>query len=392
MGVLPRRTDPRPLPDGARPLLAPPQLGNLDVEIEVSPPAVVEGEPAPRFTTRAGLPVGDDPVAPFRTGFALRMPEGMPLRDAPGTGGTAPALRWINRDGFVRLPRDPAGAVHVPALPGYRAWPADSSLPPRFVALAGGALHGRRIVLDPEGGGDDAAGQGPGGTRAAALNLESARILAGFLAAAGAEVRLTREGGLALSDVERVQISEAFRAERFLRIAHRAAPPWIGHHAGSPAGKAWAERSAQALEALGRAAPEVTDEAQYVVQQTSCPALFVSAASLGDEAAEARSLAPGALRAEAYALFLALAREWAPDAAWPADSLTLLDPAGRPVPDAAVTLGGALVLVTDASGRIRFARTEPGPIEVAVEDSRGRFRGILLESQRGAVLTGTPGR
>ena len=87
-----------------------------------------------------------------------------------------------------------------------------------------------------------------------------------------------------------------------------------------------------------------------------------------------------------------MAREWAPEAAWPADSLTLRDPAGRPVADAAVTLGGALVLVTDASGRIRFARTEPGPIEVVVGDSRARIRGILLESQRGVVLTGTPGR
>jgi hypothetical protein len=265
-------------------------------------------------------------------------------------------------------------------------------LPPRFVPIAGGALHGRRIVLDPEGGGDDAAGQGPGGTRAAALNLESARILAGFLTAAGANVRLTREGDLALSDVERVQASEAFQAERFLRIAHRATPPRLAHHAASPAGKAWAERSAQGLAALGLAAPEVTEEAQYVIQQTSCPALFASPASLGDEASEARLLAPGALRAEAYALFLALAREWAPEAAWPADSLTLLGPAGRPVPDAAVTLGGTLVLVTDASGRIRFARTEPGPVGVVVEEPRASFRGILLESQRGAALTGTPGR
>ena len=121
-------------------------------------------------------------------------------------------------------------------------------------------------------------------------------------------------------------------------------------------------------------------------------ALFAAPAALGDEAAEARLRAPGALRAEAYALFLALAREWTMQADWPADSLTLLGPAGRPVPDAAVTLGGTLVLVTDASGRIRFARTEPGSIEVVVEDLRARFRGILLESRRGAVLTGTLGR
>jgi N-acetylmuramoyl-L-alanine amidase len=326
------------------------------------------------------------------SGWAQRMPECVPLARALGTREPEPRVPWLNRDGFVRLPRDSTGAVHVPALPGYRAWPADSALPPRFVPVAGGALHGRRIVLDPEGGGEDGAGQGPGGTRAASLNLESARILAGFLAAAGAEVRLTREGDLALSEVERVQTSEAFQAERFLRIGHRTAPPRLGHHAASPAGTAWARRSAQALAELGLATAEVTGEAQYVIQQTSCPALFASPASLGDEASEARLIAPGALRAEAYALFLALAREWAPQAAWPTDSLTLLDPAGRPVEDAAVTLGGALVLVTDASGRIRFARTEPGPLEVVVEDSRTRFRGILLESQRGAVLTGTPGR
>ena len=136
----------------------------------------------------------------------------------------------------------------------------------------------------------------------------------------------------------------------------------------------------------------MSDEAQYVVQQTSCPALLASPGSLADEASEARLLAPGALRAEAYALFLALAREWAPDAAWPADSLTVLDAGGRPVAGAAVTLGGALVLVTDASGRIRFARTEPGPMDVVVEDPRLPARATLLESQRGAVLTGTTGR
>ncbi len=326
------------------------------------------------------------------SGWVQRMPEGAPLARALGTQEPEPRVPWINRDGFAMLPRDSAGAVQVPALPGYRAWPADSTFPPRFVPVAGGALHGRRIVLDPEGGGEDAAGQGPGGTRAASLNLESARILAGFLAAAGADVRLTREGDLALSEVERVQASEAFQAERFLRIAHRTTPPRLGHHAASPAGKAWAERSAQAFATLGLAEPGVAGEAQYVIQQTSCPALFASPASLGDEAAESRLLAPGALRAEAYALFLALAREWAPQAVWPADSLTVLDPAGHPVPDAAVTLGGALVLVTDASGRIRFARTEPGSIAVVVEDSRAQSRGILLDSQRGAVLTGALGR
>ena len=326
-------------------------------------------------------------------GWALRMPGDVPLAGAPGTREPdGAALAWLNRDGFAVLPRDPAGEVLVPALPGYRAWPADTALPPRFVPLCGGALHGRRIVLDPEGGGDDAAGQGPGGTRAATLNLECAHVLAGFLAAAGAQVRLTRAGDLALSEVERVQASEAFGAERFLRIAHRAGSPRLGAHPSSVAGRAWAARTAAALAALGRSAPPVTDEAAYVIRQTSCPALLASPGSLGDEASEARLLAPGALRAEAYALFLGLAREWAPDAAWPADSLAVLDDAGRPLAGAPVTLGGTLVLVTDANGRVRFARTEPGPVGVAVEDPRLFRRATLLESSRGTVLTGTAGR
>jgi N-acetylmuramoyl-L-alanine amidase len=379
-------------PGGGRPLAAPPSLGQLEVDVAEEPPTLVEDQPTPQHTARTGLPVGHVPVPPFRTAFALLMPGEAPLRTAAGTLGPEPALEWINRDGFVRLPRDSSGAVHVPALAGFRTWPADSAFPPRFVAIAGGALFGKRIVLDPEGGGNDAAGQGPGGTRAAFLNLESARILAGFLTTAGAEVKLTRDGDFALSDVERVEMSEAFRADRFLRIAHRTSAPKLGHYFASVAGKTWAERTAGTFAILGLPVPPASEEAQYVLQQTSCPSLCVSPSSLGSEAAEARILAPGALRAEAYALFLGLAREWAPEAAWPLDSLTLLDAAGHPVPGAAVTLGGTLVLVTDAAGRVRFVRTERGPIMAEVEDPRARARAVLLEYQRGAVLTGMPDR
>ncbi len=370
----------------------PPWQTASHVEVEAWSRGLASRVHPARFVAQAGLTIGDAPVSPFRTGFALRMPEGVPLRDAPGTTGPEPALRWINRDGYVVLPRDSSGAVHVPALPGYRAWPSDSTFPPRFTPICGGALHGRRILLDPEGGGNDAGGQGPGGTRGATLNLECARILAGFLAAAGAEVKLTRQGDFALSDVERVQLAESFRAERYLRLSH-AGPARLGTYPTSAAGRAWAARTAASLAALGLPAPPASDEAQYVIQQTSCPALLAAPGSLAGEASEARLLAPGALRAEAYALFIALAREWARAADWPSDSLTVLGDDGRPVAGAVVALGDALVLVTDALGRIRFVRSEPGPIDVALPgDSRLHRRLTLLESQRGAVLTGTTGR
>src|SRR5262249_38576358 len=137
--------------------------------------------------------------------------------------------------------------------------------------------------------------------------------------------------------------------------------------------------------------PRLAEDAQYPLQQTSCPALYVSPARIDDPAAESRLLGPGALRAEAYALYLALAREWAPNAAWPADSIEVrVD--GRPIAGAAVRLGGgALVLETDLSGRVRFAHTEPGPLEAEVRHPRLSRRAILLDSDAGVVLTGDRG-
>ena len=379
------------------------------------------------------------------TGFAIRMPEASPILSAPGTvGGAAPGtvggggaasgavgaapggasasvVEWINRDGFVRLTPDPDGRVRIPLLRGYRTWSeaatsevrapvvgGDSlppvptpgpTWPPRFVAIAGGALHGRRIVIDPAGGGDDSGGEGPGGTRAATVNLEVARALAGFLSAAGAEVKLTRDGDVALSDVARVQLSEAFRPDRFLRIGHATEPPMIGFYFSSTAGKAWASRTQSAFASLGIVPPRAAEDAQYVVQQASCPALYVSPVRIDAPGSEARLLAPGTLRAEAYALFVALAHEWAPSAAWPADSLEVHDAAGRAMAGLPIRLGGALVIETDALGRVRFARTEPGAVEIeamaAAEPGLEprRVRRVLLESERGVVLTiGSTGR
>jgi N-acetylmuramoyl-L-alanine amidase len=348
--------------------------------------------------------------------MARSMPADTVLRNAPGTTGDDPSVRWINADGFVCLPRDSSGEAHAPNLAGYRPWAtehgailaprdtaeaqgfipvpaASSEWPPRFVAIAGGALHGRRIVIDPAGGGDESAGQGVSGARAATLNLQVARALAGFLGAAGADVKLTREGDFALSDVERVQISENFHADRFLRIGHAAETPMIGYYFSSPGGRAWALHARAAFDSLGLKSPPMAEDAQYPLQQTSCPALYVSPARVDVPASEERLLSPGTLRAEAYALYQSLALEWAPGASWPRDSLSVTDATGKPLAGVPVTLGGALVLETDALGRVRFTRTEPGPMLVEVREQAATLRRVLLDFERGVVLsTGSTAR
>jgi N-acetylmuramoyl-L-alanine amidase len=314
------------------------------------------------------------------------VPGGAPFAWLP-TG----ASRWLDPQGFAVVTTDSLGEFRLPTLAGYRPIGAmDSASGTRLTPLLGGALHGRRITLDPEGGGDDAAGQGPGGTRASNLNLESARILAGFLTAAGAEVKLTRDGDLALSEVERVQVSEAFHSDRFLRIGHRTGH--LGYYFSSAAGKRWAQRTAGEFVRLGLPLPLYGEDAAYPLAQTSSPALLASVTPIDRGDGEARLLAPGALRAEAYAILLGLAREWAPAAAWPIDSVEVHDEAGAPLSGVAITLGGAFVIETDALGRARFARTETGPIEATIEDPRARTRRDLLELTRGVVLTGSHGR
>ncbi|NOT35208.1 MAG: hypothetical protein HOP12_13760, partial [Candidatus Eisenbacteria bacterium] len=320
-------------------------------------------------------------------GQVLEMPGATPLREAPGTLESSRRLGWLNRDGHGVIPLDRDRRPLTPALAGYRSWGADS-LPPRFVAWFGGALAGRRITLDPDGGGDDPGGVGPGGTRASLVNLELARMLEGMLTAAGASVQITRRGDAALSEPERVRISEAFDSERYLRIGHRSMPPAIGHYFSSPLGRRWAQRTAESMERFGLGTARVREDALYPLQQVSCPALFVSPARLDDSTSEARVLAPGALRATAYALLVALAREWSSETAWPLDSLRVQNPAGQPLEGALVTLGGALVLATDREGWIRFERSEAGPLEVSVQDARLNARLVLLESSRGAVVTG----
>ena len=295
-------------------------------------------------------------------------------------------MAWLARTGLIELRANAAGVTVLPRIAGFRPVGADTTWPPRVAAVAGGALLGRRVVLDPEGGGDDAAGIGPRGTRAAALNLDVARALAGMLRSAGAEVALTRASDVAVSEVERVTVSEAFRADRYLRIGHAAAPPTAGHYWSSPGGKRWAVRLAWASAALGLDSMRVGESAKYPITQVAAVALYASLARI--DSSETALQSPSRLRAEAYALYLALARDFDPATPWPMDSLTLLDAEGHPAPGVPVTLGGSLTLATDAHGVVRFARTEPSPIEVVVEDPRARLRTLLLDSERGRTLTG----
>jgi N-acetylmuramoyl-L-alanine amidase len=311
--------------------------------------------------------------------FALQMPQARRLIDAPGTTGSSPSADAITRDGFVSIWSHEDGS-YAPCVRGMRRWGASSEFPPRYTAIAGGVLWGKRIVLDPEGGGDDAAGIGRTGTRAATLNLDVARALAAMLRAAGADVALTRDGDAAISEVERVQIAEGFKADRYLRIGHAAAPPVIGHYFSSAAGTRWGQRVAETAVALGMDSVRVADVAKYALTQASAVALYASLGRIDDPAAESRLLEPGAGRREAYVLYAALLREFAPEAKWAVQTFDVRSDSGAPQGGAPVRLGGALVLAADSQGRVRYLATEQGPMQADYSLPGAATRVLLLDS------------
>ncbi|MCD6386043.1 N-acetylmuramoyl-L-alanine amidase [Candidatus Sumerlaeota bacterium] len=95
-----------------------------------------------------------------------------------------------------------------------------------------GVLHGKVIVVDPEGGGDDPGPIGNTGLRAADANLNTAFYLADYLRQAGADVSLTRTMDVSMDNVSRVRFGLERNPDVFLTIGHRLPEPGLGEKPG----------------------------------------------------------------------------------------------------------------------------------------------------------------
>jgi N-acetylmuramoyl-L-alanine amidase len=299
-------------------------------------------------------------------------------------------------------------ANYLQALaPGYHSPGPNKGANPALTPIAAGALLGRRIALDPVGGGEESNGVGPGGLRGAAVNLTVARLVQGFLEQAGAQVGVTRSSDAELTGFIRVQRAEDFGAERVVQIARSGSEvSWIGHFPGSVRGQALAERLRLQLEAaekeIGRAfqgeeRPEtqIREYADYVLQQTSSPAISVRVADIANESGEDRFLDPAWLHREAYLVYLALAQdlyatELPEGEAEFADSLVSLEvrilDGDQPLSGAGVQLDGML-LVTGLEGTVRFDGLDAGVYHLLTVSHSGESgaREAWIHPQRGRL-------
>ncbi len=309
----------------------------------------------------------------WRSGFARWAGRGSGVPGAVVLDPASGASAACDAAGFYALPGGAEGraAPLEASAPGFTSLALDSLGQPLLSPLLGGALLGRRIAVDAIGGGENPDGQAPRGSVASPINLRVARLLRDFLVQAGAHVVLVRDSESALSDAERVERAERFAAERVVRIGRRSGgPSAIGSFPGSAGGERLA-RAVQRWLAAGEAAYAAAagedppreairwEDASWVLQQTSCPAVSVRFGDFSREADEARFLAPAWQVREAYGICVALAAEMR-DTVTTGTAMPALvaaefafTAAGAPARDLLVSLDG-LALLTDGSGRAHF--------------------------------------
>ena len=255
------------------------------------------------------------------TSVSIRDGSGEPVAGAQVRGSGGEILAVTDPEGWAAFPAGEASRITVDAT-GFEPQTASLSNPHGRVTLepvSGGALHGKVIALDPAFGGRMLGAVGPSGNRAADVNLAVARRLAALLREAGATPVLTRGGDQEVTDLERILGAEAENPDLFVRVsfgeseAHPqravedpyapvASRAFIAHYPGSTGGS----RLARLLgRQLGIA--EFMESHTYVLQQTSCPAVIVQPADLGNREAERRYRSADAQREIAEAMYQGLA-------------------------------------------------------------------------------------
>lgn len=283
----------------------------------------------------------------------------------PAVAVSEEQLIWLEADGAVPLLVWPDGGTPWELR---REAPADTLVWQPIVP----ELIGRRIAIDPRGGGVQAGTSGPLGTRGSDLNLRLAEQLGAMLTAAGAEVVLVRDDDLDTPEPTRVARADDFGAELYLALGRHAAGVEVRHHPGSLDGEPWARDTAARLARLLPDTVATRPAYDYVLRHTACPAIVVGLEPLVDAATETRLLAAAWQNAVVRTLLRAVIARFAdvPDVS-AAELLAVIGERGLP-PDRLdyLRLDGAFVWIPPdgqaiGSSLTSWQTSDPGPLPVA---------------------------
>jgi N-acetylmuramoyl-L-alanine amidase len=174
----------------------------------------------------------------------------------------------------------------------------------------GGALAGKRFVVNAEGAPHRSLDRGPLGLAGSSVNLRVARYLEEYLEAAGARVRQARTTEETPTDRDVVLLTNRFRASLYVEIRYRAEAPedapavrcffFPGSARGLVAATAIGAALARAISAPAQAP---ADTVTFPLQQTACPAVIVQPPGIGRIDEELRLAESWYQRRQAYGIF-----------------------------------------------------------------------------------------
>ncbi len=312
------------------------------------------------------VPVESSRATAWRTVSVVDAKTQLPIVDAAVMAGDS-VLAFASPTGAYGFAGD--DAVRVTAH-GYRPAAVESGATVSMTPWFDGALHGKRFVIDPQGGLPLVVGVGPMGLSAAHVNLRVAIYLEGFMRAAGASVRLSRVDEEVRLPEDVARLTNRFRADRYIEIRHPSAPDDSAlavrayYFPGSANGKTMAQTVGEVLaRRLGVPLRGPAETVTYALQQTACPAVVIAAPQISNAEEEARLDRSGYQREQAYAIFLGVLRHYGV-----ADAGVLeveVEAAERG--EWLVTLDETWTLVTRAEdGRVAFECVPPGSHRVVL--------------------------
>jgi N-acetylmuramoyl-L-alanine amidase len=301
--------------------------------------------------------------ADAKTGFTVdtegRAVEGAMVADAR-TGDWAVS----DRDGYFVIGPD---VQHVRvSKQGYRE--AEHQIEGNPVVtlrrLYPGLPAGVVVAIDPRGGGEDTGWVGTFGTIASDLNLAVAGRLAGLLSSAGITAHLTRDSNRDLGGEDRVMRCEAWNSALVVSVGHDAASTEgvsIEHYPGSPGGIKLSEYMGQELRALAGYDADIGDTDDYIVLQTSCPAVKIIFLSPSTPEDEGKLSEPSFVWSRAYAVFCAILKYLGIDETETFSISGQVLDGGKACAGALVVVDGTLEVIADESGEFRVKLLEKSP-------------------------------
>ncbi len=270
----------------------------------------------------------------------------------------------------------------------------------RLLPWFGGLLQGSKLLLAPYGGGGDPKRAGTLGLPASHVNLETARYAAGYLKAAGAEVKLTRNSEAAPTDQDIVAAANDFVADRYVEIRHYPETdiqvtnpdPQVNayYFPGSERGEAAARTITKTFAYIcGLQTFSADEKVTYPLQQTACPALIIEAPSITLLQEELKLNEPWYLRLQAYALFMGILKSFGGSLDYTVELNISVEKDGGCW---LVTLDDTWNLLSSPDGRIRFYAVEPGRHHIsAIRGGRRLTRSFNIDVDRpGPVVLQIP--